>query len=51
MQKKKAQARLKYNEQNVFLNNLMPNPFYTYILDIYILIWLGLIAYQPLLVI
>ena len=30
---------------------LMPNPLYTYILDIYDLVWLGFMAYQPLLVI
>ena len=27
---------------------LMPNPLYTYILNIYDLIWLGFMAYQPL---
>ena len=27
---------------------LMPNPLYTYILDIYELVWLGFMAYQPL---
>ena len=27
---------------------LMPNPLYTYILDIYDLVWLGFMAYQPL---
>ena len=27
---------------------LMPNPLYTYILDIYDLLWLGFMAYQPL---
>ena len=27
---------------------VMPNPFYTYILDIYALVWLGFMAYQPL---
>ena len=27
---------------------LMPNPLYTYILDIYDLVWLGFTAYQPL---
>ena len=27
---------------------LMPNPLYTYMLNIYDLIWLGLMAYQPL---
>ena len=30
---------------------LMPNPLYTYILIIYDLVWLGFMAYQPLLVI
>ena len=27
---------------------LMPNPLYTYILNIYDLVWLGFMAYQPL---
>ena len=27
---------------------LMPNPLYTYILDIYDLVWLAFMAYQPL---
>ena len=27
---------------------LMPNLLYTYILDIYDLVWLGFMAYQPL---
>ena len=27
---------------------LMPNPIYTYILNVYDLLWLGFIAYQPL---
>ena len=27
---------------------LMPNPLYTYILNIYNLVWLGFMAYQPL---
>ena len=27
----------------------MPNPLYTYILNIYDLVWLGFMAYQPLL--
>ena len=26
---------------------LMPNPLYTYILDIYDLVWLGFMAYKP----
>ena len=30
---------------------LMPNPLYTYILNIYDLIWLGVVAHQPLWVI
>ena len=29
----------------------MPNPLYTYILNIYDLIWFGFMAYQPLSVI
>ena len=27
---------------------LMPNPLYPYILNIYDLVWLGFMAYQPL---
>ena len=27
---------------------LMPTPFYTYVLDIYDLVWFGFMAYQPL---
>ena len=27
---------------------LMPNPLYTYILNIYDLVWLGFMAYKPL---
>ena len=30
---------------------LMPNPLYTYILNIYDLVWLSFMAYQPLKVI
>ena len=30
---------------------LMPNPLYTFILNIYDLVWLGLMTYQPLCVI
>ena len=26
----------------------MPNPLYTYILNVYDLLWLGFMAYQPL---
>ena len=28
--------------------DLIPNPIYTYILDLYDLVWLGFMAYQPL---
>ena len=30
---------------------LMPNPLYTYLFNIYDLVWLGIMAYQPLFVI
>ena len=30
---------------------LMPNPLFTYVLNIYDLVWLGFMAYQPLKVI
>ena len=30
------------------VGHLMPNPFYTYILNIYDLVWFGFMAYQPL---
>ena len=33
---------------STFLGYLMPNPLYTYILNIYDLVWLGFMAYQPL---
>ena len=33
------------------LGYLMPNPFYTYVLNIYGLVWLSFMAYQPLKVI
>ena len=33
------------------VGHLMLNPLYTYILSIYDLVWLGFMAYQPLLVI
>ena len=36
---------------SMFEGYLMPNPLYTYVLNIYDLVWLGLMAYQPLLVI
>ena len=34
-----------------FVGYLMPNPLYTYILNIYDLAWLGFMAYHPLKVI
>ena len=33
---------------STIIGYLMPNPLYTYILDIYDLVWLGFMAYQPL---
>ena len=33
---------------STIVGNLMPNPFYTYILNIYDLVWFGFMAYQPL---
>ena len=33
---------------STFVGYLMPNPLYTYILDIYDLLWLGFMASQPL---
>ena len=33
---------------STFMGNSMPNPFYTYILNIYNLVWLAFMAYQPL---
>ena len=40
-----------FNGISTAVGYLMPNPFYTYILDIYDLVWLGFMAYQSLLVI
>ena len=40
-----------FNGISTFNAYLMPNLVYVYILDIYDLVWLGFIAYQPLLVI
>ena len=34
--------------KSTIVGYLMPIPFYTYILDIYDLVWLGFMAYQPL---
>ena len=36
---------------STIVSYLMPNPLYTYILNIYDLVWFGFMAYQPLLVI
>ena len=33
---------------SIIVGHLMPNPFYTYILNIYNFVWLGFITYQPL---
>ena len=34
---------------SIIVGYLMPNPLYVYILTIYDLVWLGFMAYQPLL--
>ena len=33
---------------STIIGYLMPNPLYTYILNIYKLVWFGFMAYQPL---
>ena len=33
---------------STIVSYLMPNPLYTYILNIHDLVWLGFMAYQPL---
>ena len=33
---------------SIIVGNLMSNPLYIYILNIYDLVWLGFMAYQPL---
>ena len=40
-----------FNGISTIVGYLMPNLLYTYILNIYDLIWLGFMVYQPLLVI
>ena len=40
-----------FNGISTIIGYLMPNPLYTYISNIYDLVWLGFMAYQPLLVI
>ena len=42
-----AQGTNAYNRYAI-VGYLIPNHLYTYILDIYDLVWLGFIAYQPL---
>ena len=37
-----------FGEVSTIAGYLMPNPFYTYILTINHLVWLGFMAYQPL---
>ena len=36
-----------FNCTSILAGYLMPNPVYTYILNVYDLVWLGFIAYQP----
>ena len=33
---------------STIVSYIIPNPFYTYISNIYDLVWLGFLAYQPL---
>ena len=40
-----------FNGISTIIGYLMPNPLYTYILNVYDLVWLGLMAYQLLYVI
>ncbi len=42
---------VKFDGISIIVGYLMPNPLYTYISNIYDLIWLGFMAYQSLLVI
>ena len=37
-----------FNGKSTIVGYLMPNPLFTYILDIYDLVGLGFMAYQPL---
>ena len=34
--------------KSIIIDYLMPSPLYTYMLNIYDLLWLGFMAYQPL---
>ena len=42
---------VKFYGISTIVGYLMPNPVYTYILDIHDMVWLGFMAYQPLKVI
>ena len=33
---------------STIIGYLMPNPFYTHVLNIYSFVWFGFMAYQPL---
>ena len=48
--KLQEQSRRSYGISTI-VGYLMPNPLYTYILNIYDLVWMGFMAYQPLKVI
>ena len=37
-----------FYDTSTIADYLMPNPLYTYILNIYDLFWLGFMAYKPL---
>ena len=37
-----------FYDVSIIVSYLMPNPLYTYVLDIYDLVWLGFMTYQPL---
>ena len=39
---------LSFYDISTIVGYLMPNPLYTYKLNIYDLVWLGFMAYQPL---
>ena len=39
---------MSFNDKSTMVGYLMPNPLKTYALNIYDLVWLGFMAYQPL---
>ena len=43
-----AEGLVWFYDISTIVGYLMPNPVYTYILNMYDLIWLGFMAYQPL---